>query len=162
MRILTAFVFCLVSVPAFAEDPASQGDLAFHAGRFSALRDKPRRSFTAGMEYRFPDQFHGLRPTIGALANADGAIYGYGGINWDLPVPSTPIVITPGFVAGGYSQGDSKDLGHGIEFRSTLEVTYRFDDGQRVGAAISHLSNASLDNDNPGTETIQAVYSLPF
>ena len=88
---------------------------------------------------------------------------GYAGINWDLPIDAIrPFIITPGVKVGGYSQGDSKDLGYGIEFHDSIEVTYRFNDGQRVGAVLSHMSNASLGNKNPGTEIIQAVYSFPL
>lgn len=141
---------------------AHAGDMVAHVGQFSVIRDSDKRTGSAGMEYRFNDRFHGLRPTVGALANADGASYGYAGINWDLPLGFVPIVITPGVVAGAYRQGSSKDLGYGLEFRSSLEVTYRMKSGYRVGAAISHLSNAGLGDSNPGTETLQAVVSVPF
>lgn len=166
MRLLAAALLSLLALPLAAEAaPATKGkgDIVIHVGEYSVLRDHAHRSTEAGVEYRFRDQYHGLRPTVGALANDDGATYAYAGINWDLPIKAiAPFVITPGIVAGGYSQGDSKDLGYGLEFRSSLEVTYKFKDGQRLGAAISHLSNASLGNKNPGTETLQIVYSHPL
>ena len=166
MRILLASLlsFTALTGAAFAADvpDTGKGDLAIYAGQLSALRDSKHESLEGGVEYRFQDQWHGIRPTVGALADDDGALYGYAGINWDLPLGILPIVITPGFDAGGYSKGNSKDLGYGIEFRSSLEATYRFDNGQRFGAAISHLSNAGLGDKNPGTETLQVVYSHPL
>lgn len=163
MRILAASLFTLLAATttAHAAD-SSKGDLVLQVGQYSAF-DRNDDALEGGVEYRFPDQYYGLRPTIGALANEDGALYAYAGINWDLPIDAIkPFVITPGVKVGGYSQGDSKDLGYGIEFHDSIEVTYRFDSGHRVGAALVHMSNASLGDKNPGTEIIQAVYSFPL
>ena len=153
---------CLLSTNAAYAD-GQKGDIVVAVGQFSALRSSQYSSTMGNIEYRFPDQYHGLRPTVGAMANTDGATYGYAGINWDLPISAIrPFVITPGVKVGAYSQGSSKDLGYGVEFHDSIEVTYRFNDGQRVGASLAHMSNASLGNSNPGVETIQAVYSIPF
>lgn len=114
------------------------------------------------MEYRFADQFNGLRPVLGVMGTTDGAAYAYGGAYWDLPLNTEPFIITPGFQAGAFHHGDGKDLGYGLEFRSTIEVAYEFEEGERLGLGFSHLSNASLGNDNPGTETLQLVYSHPM
>ena len=51
-----------------------------------------------------------------------------------------------------YGEGDGKDLGHAIEFRSGIEVAYRFDDYSRLGLSFTHISNAGLDERNPGVE----------
>lgn len=142
--------------------PRNSPDVAVYIGQYSALRNNANRSIMGGIEYRFRDQYYGIRPTVGVLSNTDGAFYGYAGINWDLPLGIKPIYITPGFNIGGYSKGDSKDLGYGLEFRSSIEVTYRFKNGQRLGAALSHLSNAGLGSENPGVETYQLVYSHPL
>jgi lipid A 3-O-deacylase len=157
----TVSLFTLTTTAHAADSP--KGDLVVQAGLFSALRDKANESVEAGMEYRFADQYYGLRPTVGIMGNGDGAMYGYAGINWDLPINAIrPFVITPGVKVGGYAKGDSKDLGSGIEFHDSIEVTYRFDSGQRVGAALVHMSNASIGSENPGTEIVQLVYSHPL
>ncbi len=49
-----------------------------------------------------------------------------------------------------------------MEFRSQIEFAYRFDDRSRLGVAVSHMSNASLGESNPGTESAMLYYSLPF
>ena len=49
-----------------------------------------------------------------------------------------------------------------MEFRSQLEIAYRFDDRSRLGLAISHYSNASLGDTNPGTESAMIYYSVPL
>ncbi len=141
---------------------AHAGDIAVYGGQFSAFRDNKDKTALLGVEYRFKDQYNGLRPTIGTSANFDGATYTYAGAYWDLPLNTGRFVISPGFAVGGYTDGSSKDLGYGLEFRSTMEVTYKFQNGQRFGAQVSHLSNAGLGDHNPGTETVQAVYSHPL
>jgi lipid A 3-O-deacylase len=141
---------------------AHAGDIAVYGGQYSALRANQYKTGLFGAEYRFNDQFNGLRPTVGTSVNLDGATYTYGGAYWDLPLNTGRFVISPGFAAGYYTKGDSKDLGYGLEFRSTIEVTYKLQNGQRFGAQLSHLSNAHLGDKNPGVETIQAVYSHPL
>ncbi len=163
MRHVLVAVASLLLYTTAAEAAERKGsDIVLHAGEYSVMRAREYQSTEAGIEYRFPDQYYGLRPTVGILGNSDSAMYGFAGINWDLPLGIAPIIITPGTAVGAYKQGDSKDLGLGLEFRSSLEVTYKFDDGQRVGAAISHLSNANIGDRNPGVETIQFVYSYPL
>lgn len=133
-----------------------------YVGEFSALRDPKHESFMGGAEYRYKDIFYGVRPTVGAFGTGDGELYGYAGINWDLPLGIAPVYITPGFGAGYYHDNGAKRLGYALQFRSTLEATYQFESHERIGLAISHLSNASLGNKNPGTETLQAVFVLPL
>jgi opacity protein-like surface antigen len=162
MRTLALAAVSLLTLTTVAH-AADKGDLVVQAGQFSAIRNNANRAVEGGLEYRFPDQYYGLRPTVGVMANGDGATYGYAGINWDLPIDAIrPFVITPGVKVGGYSHGNSKDLGYGVEFHDSIEVTYRFNSGHRIGAALVHMSNADLGNSNPGTEIIQAVYSFPL
>ena len=51
---------------------------------------------------------------------------------------------------------------HPLEFRSQIEFAYRFDDRSRLGLAVSHMSNASIANENPGTESAILYYSVPL
>lgn len=141
---------------------AGEGEhLTIYGGAYDFIQ-KDDTSTVGGMEYRFKDQFNGLRPVVGFMGTADSVAYAYAGAYWDLPLNTAPFVITPGIAAGAYHSGAGKDLGYGLEFRSTLEVAYEFEGGNRLGLGISHLSNASLGSDNPGAETVQVVYSHPM
>ena len=72
-------------------------------------------------------------------------------------------VLTTSLAPHYYWGGNSDlDLGHDIEFRSQLELAYRFDNRSRLGLAISHYSNAGLGDRNPGTETASVYYSFPL
>ena len=90
-----------------------------------------------------------------------GAVYGLGGILADIAL-GTRVRLTPSLGAGAYHNGDGKDLGHAVQFRSQIELAYRFEDGQRLALAFSHISNASLSNQNPGTEILTLYYMVPL
>ncbi len=150
-----ALALCAVR-PAAAQDPAF---LAFSAGGFDVNDDQSAAE--ARIEYRSDFRRFFLAPIVGLMANSDGGVYGYGGVALDLFF-GRRIVVTPNFAIGGYRRGDGKDLGSVLEFRSGLEVAYRFDDRSRLGIAFSHISNASIDDNNPGTESLVLTYAVPL
>ena len=49
-----------------------------------------------------------------------------------------------------------------VEIRSQLELAYRFDDGKRLGAAFSPISNAGIGAHNTGAEIATLYYSIPI
>jgi lipid A 3-O-deacylase len=134
--------------------------LTGHMGWFD-FNKQEEESLELGAEYRFDPVAYGFRPTLGMSLNTDGGFYGYGGFNWDIALIDNQLFIIPNFMVGGYSQGDSKDLGHGLEFRSGIEMSYQLPNAHRIGVAINHTSNASLGDKNPGVETLLMNYSVP-
>ena len=113
------------------------------------------------LEYRHGKRYGIFKPMFGGLVNTDHGFYGYAGVRIDLYL-TKKIVLSPSFAPGIYEKGDGKDLGHPIEFRSGLDLSYRRKNGARVGMEVHHLSNASLDENNPGTETFLFTYSIPL
>ena len=101
-----------------------------------------------------------FKPHVGALVMSGGNYYGYAGLLTDL-YWGRNIVMTLSVAAGGYRHGDL-DLGHGLEFRSGIDLAYRFDDTSRLGLGFYHISNASLGDRNPGTESLLLRYSYPL
>ena len=112
------------------------------------------------LEWRFKKLFWKIHPFVGVMGTSDVVVYGYGGIALDWKLGK--FVFTPSFAAGAYRDGDGKDLGHVIEFRSALEIAYEFENRHRLGLIFYHLSNASLADNNPGTEVLSLGYSIPF
>jgi hypothetical protein len=143
--------------PARAEDPSF---LALGLGYFDVnKRDDAAVDFR--LEYRHGQKFWIFKPWIGVEATSDGAVYGAAGVLVDVFF-GRRVVLTPSFGAGYFEQGDGKELGHEIEFRSQIELAYRFDDRSRLGLAFSHISNASIGDDNPGVEILNVYYSIPL
>jgi hypothetical protein len=148
---------------------------AFAGGRTAAAADRAFLSFGGGW-FDFNDnvqsvEFHAevrtdydlwiFNPIAGMIVNTDLAVYGYAGLQVDIFF-GPRIALTPSFSVGWYERGDSKDLGHNIEFRSAVELAYRFDNRSRLGVQIYHLSNAHISKDNPGTEVVGITWSRPF
>ena len=113
------------------------------------------------VEYRHGTRYGPFKPMLGGLINTDHGFHVYAGIRIDLYL-TDKIVVTQSFAPGLYERGDGKELGHIIEFRSGLDLAYRRKNGARIGAEVHHLSNASLDENNPGTETFLFTYSIPL
>lgn len=114
-----------------------------------------------GLQYRFNPMQYGLRPMVGAMVTTESSLYGYGGVAWELQLIESRLYLTPSFAAGLYSEGDGKDLGGALEFRSGIMLEYQMPDASRFGIELNHLSNASIYRDNPGVETLLVNYSVP-
>ena len=68
------------------------------------------------------DTFLGnLSPITGGLFTADNAGYIYTGVQAQYKVGA--LNITPSFTPGLYHEGDGKDLGHIIEFKSEVQLS---------------------------------------
>ena len=114
------------------------------------------------VEYRPEVKYFGfVKPWLGVEVTSDVAAYGVVGVLTDIFF-GRRLVLTPSFGAGVYTDGDGKDFGSAIEFRSQLELGYRFDDRSRVSVAVSHISNAHLTKQNPGTEVATIYYHIPL
>lgn len=154
--VIAALAFCVSVVSASAEDEPAF--IRFGAGYYDINDNEDAGEFH--FEYISDSKWWVFTPQVGVMATTDSAAYIYAGVRLDLFL-GRRWVLTPQFAPGLYEDGDGKDLGHVIEFRSALELAYRFDDRSRLGMSIYHLSNASLDDNNPGTEVLTLHYSLP-
>jgi lipid A 3-O-deacylase len=140
-----------------ADDPAF---LSFGAGYLDWNRKKDTATeFRA--EYRSDSNFLWLKPLGGVTVTSDKSVYAFGGVGIDVFL-GRRLVMTPSFAPGYFHRGGGLDLGHKLEFRSQLEIAYRFDNRARLGFAISHMSNASIGKINPGTESAIIYYSIPL
>ena len=61
--------------------------------------------------------------------------------------------ITPSFTPGLYHEGDGKDLGHMLEFKSEVQLSFDLSKNTELGFSYNHLSNASLGVKNPGANS---------
>ncbi|MFZ4124874.1 MAG: acyloxyacyl hydrolase [Rickettsiales bacterium] len=130
-------------------------------GRTQIFDNKKPNATSFHIEYNYLPIYMGLRPIAGFFVDTDGALYGYAGFNWDFYLTDS-ILFTPTASVGAYSQGDGMDLGHGLEFRTGIELAYELESKSRVGLQLTHLSNASIGHKNPGTEILQVNYAYPL
>ena len=102
-----------------------------------------------------------IKPFYGIEITSDSAFYGIGGIFIEEKI-SKNFFLTPSFGMGAFSKGNGKDLGHEIEFRSTLEISYQLKNKNRIGLSVGHLSNAGIGDINPGTEILSLSYQVSY
>ncbi|NVO57125.1 acyloxyacyl hydrolase [Rhodobacteraceae bacterium B1Z28] len=69
-----------------------------------------------------------------------------------------------GSVMPGYfnASDNDNDLGGEFQIRSLLGLGYTLDSGNKVSMAITHKSNASTQDDNPGVNTLLLRYHYAF
>ncbi len=140
-----------------AEDPAF---ISLGLGYYDINRQSDE-AVDFRLEYRHGQKLWIFKPWVGIEGTSDGAVYAAGGILVDVFF-GRRVVVTGSLGAGYYEEGDGKDLGYELQFRSQIEMAYRFDDRSRLGLAFSHISNASLGDTNPGVEILNLYYSIPL
>jgi lipid A 3-O-deacylase len=146
----------LMAGPASAQDPAF---VTLGGGYYDVVRgDNQAADFR--LEYRSDLELWIAKPWAGVEVTSDGAVYVAAGLLTDIYFGNR-IVVTPQAGVGYYYNGDGPDLGYELEFRTGVEVGYRFDNRSRLAVGLSHISNASLGEDNPGTEILTFTYSIP-
>jgi lipid A 3-O-deacylase len=132
-------------------------NLLLGAGVFDLRHDA---SGAGTVEYRFGRKVFVVGLALGFMANTEGGLFGYVGAYADLSYKK--LYVTPQLAMGGYGEGDSQDLGGVFQFRQSIDLAYRFDNGQRLGIRAAHISNASIHDINPGEEELLLIYSFPI
>ena len=101
-----------------------------------------------------------LSPVTGGLITADNAAYVYTGVQAQYKIGA--LNFTPSFTPGLYHEGDGKDLGHVIEFKSELQFSFDLSNNSLLGFSYNHISNASLGNKNPGANSYMFNFFKTF
>ncbi|MBM3554598.1 MAG: acyloxyacyl hydrolase [Alphaproteobacteria bacterium] len=151
-----------LALPAAAQDHKLDVDLlGLSAGIFDV--GDSDRSAEFRLEYRWGSKlFWLIKPFVGAMATGEHARYGYAGLLADFDLGGN-FVLTPSLAGGAFARGDGKDLGSGVEFRTQLELAYVTPKSHRVGVAVSHMSNASIGDRNPGANSaVLLSYAIPI
>ena len=94
------------------------------------------------------------------MLTADNAKYFYTGIQAQYKIGFLNII--PSFTPGLYGEGDGKDLGHLIEFKSELQLSLDLFKNSELGFSYNHLSNASIGDKNPGANSYMFNFMKKF
>ena len=127
--ILIFSAFFLLTTYASSQDKKysyGEHELNFFTGMFD-FSDKGKRSGIFGLQHQneslFRDSFIGtLSPVSGVMLTADNSSYFYTGVQAQYKIGKINFV--PSFTPGIYPEGDGKDLGHPIEFKSELQMSF--------------------------------------
>ena len=85
------------------------------------------------------------------MLTENNAAYAYTGIQAQYSLGKLNII--PSFTPGIYGKGDGKDLGHAIEFKSEIQLSFDIFSQSELGISYNHISNASLGEKNPGANS---------
>ena len=142
----------------------SEHEYNFYSGLFD-FSDTGKKSTIIGLQHQNEnltrESFLGtLSPVTGAMITADNAAYFYTGIQAQYKIGK--INLTPSFTPGLYEQGDGKDLGHIIEFKSEVQLSLNLFENSQFGMSYNHISNASLGDKNPGANSYMFNFLQKF
>ena len=120
--------FFVAGLPINAEDfkvDTNNTKFNVYSGMFD-FSDEGKRSTLIGFQHQNVDlnrdTFLGnLSPITGALMTADNAAYFYTGVQAQYSIGALNVI--PSFTPGIYEQGDGKDLGHIVEFKSEVQLS---------------------------------------
>ena len=134
----------------------NQNQMSAFIGNFDFSDDK-QKAILVGFQHQnenlYRDTFIGnVSPITGGFITENSAVYVYTGIEWNV-VMSDKLLFTPSFAPGLYHEGDGKDLGHILEFKSEVQFSYIASDDTSFGLSYNHVSNASLGDKNPGANS---------
>ena len=101
-----------------------------------------------------------LNPVIGGFVTAKSASMFYSG--FETNIGQDTIYLNLSSSAGIYSNGDGKDLGNDLQFKSELNIFYRLGKSSSIGLGSHHISNAGLSSVNPGTNNFYLIFNRDF
>ena len=139
-------------------------ELNFFTGMFD-FSDHKQASPVLGLQHQNEELFYitkngRLSPITGAFITANSAYYLYTGVQAEYEFGS--LNITPSFAPGYYGQGNGKDLGSVIEFKTEVQVTYDLSEATHLGMSYNHISNASIGEKNPGANSYMFNFLKQF
>ncbi|WP_341213240.1 acyloxyacyl hydrolase [uncultured Limimaricola sp.] len=138
---------------------AAPGRAAVQYGEVLFQRERQGREIY--VQHQLPTRIGTLEPVLGLSVSAAGDTWIGAGLQWTGELPHRTFVQLS-LLPGLYAQTDGPELGHMIEFRSSVGVGYEFDNGARVSLQFDHRSNAELSDPNPGLETFGLRVALPI
>ena len=166
VKFFTILFTLLFSASLFADELKIDNNTKFnvYTGMFD-FSDDGKKSTLIGFQHLNEnlnrDTFLGnLSPISGAMITADNATYFYTGIQANYKIGE--LNITPSFTPGYYNEGDGKDLGHALEFKSEVQLSMNLPKDSQFGFSYNHLSNASLGDKNPGANSYMFNFLKKF
>ena len=168
VTILLTFIFSLAFIfPIYSNEKkniSNEHEFSFYTGMFD-FSDDGQRATLVGVQHQNESlkrkSFLGtLSPITGFIITENNAQYFYTGIQAQYKIGK--INLTPSFTPGIYEQGDGKDLGHPIEFKSEVQLSLNLFENSQLGMSYNHISNASLGDKNPGANSYMFNFLQKF
>jgi hypothetical protein len=152
---ILAFMMTSTSLVVAQEENSKEHQINLFTGNFD-FSDHKQSALLVGFQHQNEnlnrDTFLGnVSPITGGFLTENSAAYVYTGVEWNVDIGE--LMFTPSFAPGLYHEGDGKDLGHALEFKSEVQLSYSSSDNTNFGVSYNHVSNASLGDKNPGANS---------
>ena len=156
LSIVLLVIFSVTNLAVAEEQNTNGHQLNFFLGNFDFSDDK-QRAVLVGFQHQNENLIRetmlgNVSPITGGFITENSAAYVYTGIEWNVDMGGG-LTFTPSFAPGLYHEGDGKDLGHLIEFKSELQISLDLSKTSELGFSYNHISNASLGDKNPGANS---------
>ena len=144
----------------------SESDFSFYTGTFDTIdKEGDDQARMYGVEHNNPvlfrDTFIGrFSPITGGFITDKNSIYLYTGVQAQYKLG--PLNIMPSFAPGYYNEGNGKDLGMALEFKSEIKMSFDISKDSKIGYSYSHISNNDWGDVNPGTDNQTISFSKNF
>lgn len=112
------------------------------------------------LDYGFPTARGPFQPVVGLSVSEDGAAWLGFGVRSALELGDSGFLVETSLMPGYYDPGEGPEIGGNLHFRSSLGLSYEFDNGGRLGMFFDHRSNADTQSYNPGLDTYGIRYSI--
>ena len=157
-KVILAVALGVFILPVYSEEKNTE--YSFYTGTFD-YSDTGKSSSLIGIQHQNEelnrDTFIGnLSPVTGAMFMQNNSSYVYTGVQAQYKLGK--LNFNPSFTPGLYGEGNGKDLGHIVEFKTELQLTVDMFENSEFGLKYNHISNASLGDKNPGANS----YMLNF
>jgi len=165
LNTLIAFaIMCSLTFGSLADDNTNETELNVFTGMFDFSDDK-QKAGVLGLQHQNEDLFRNsflgkLSPITGAFLTENSAAYLYTGVQAEYELGF--LTITPSFTPGYYHEGNGKDLGSPLEFKSEVQMSLNLGETTHLGMSYNHISNASLGNKNPGANSYMFNFLKQF
>ena len=166
LLIVTLLLGLVSMANAESQDKIKKTDTEFnlYTGMFD-FSDDGKRSTLFGFEHQDEELFRDtaigrVSPITGGFFTQAGATYLYSGVQAEYEIGR--LNITPSFTPGYYDAGDGKDLGHALEFKSEVQLSFDLFKNSNLGMSYNHISNASLGKNNPGANSYMFNFLQKF
>tara|TARA_B110000503_G_C6810601_1_gene274861 strand:- start:19 stop:513 length:495 start_codon:yes stop_codon:yes gene_type:complete len=159
-------LYLLVSLLLFLTPVKSENEYSFYTGTFDTIdKEHDDKATLYGFEHNntalFRDTILGrFSPITGGFITKKNSVYLYTG--FEIQYEIGPLNITPSFAPGYYDEGNGKNLGSALEFKSELNLSFDIFKNSKIGYSYSHISNNDWGTINPGVNNKTISFSKTF
>jgi len=159
-------LYLFLSLVLFFTPVNSETEYSFYTGTFDTIdKEGDDEANLYGFEHNNPvlfrDTFVGkFSPITGGFVTDKSSIYLYTGVQAEYEIG--PLNVVPSFAPGYYEEGDGKDLGMALEFKSELKFSFDIFKDSKIGYSYSHISNNDWGDINPGVDNQTISFSKNF